>query len=916
MTSFKTFPEKSFTFQFSTIFEYINGQRYAKIQNECGHYYSKNKVFINNGDMFNAKYIIEYFKKTQNIEEFIDNNNISTNDSSMRNIGIYSNELIKKIDEIVDEATLIENMNIIGGIEFLKKKQYEEFLDQTSNIKKMNFLKNKTNEYANLSRSHLMSIQHSKRNKNNNYYFKIMTSLFNEQLNETKHLKNCEIIKKQEIPFKLMQCSIIIFDITNYSEYELHQARISFNYIFNELMKYTDEELLKSKENGIIRKFLLISTAMTWVKENNNLQIHNEYEEQETDFGITQESILERLPLTKYQNIFEFEKLILKSNSSRIKDIFKTFIIGTGIIYGQEENALHHIFKSALTNPKEMYIAMFNYKVPVFHIDELVKLVFIISKYDDRVKGHYVLAIEQESYGFNNIIKSLCNEYCGSRLVLKEDHFIMKQYKFNDFTWDLICSDLAIDPMLDIIIPDYQIQRTSIIFNIKESIREFVEANNFHSLKLIVSGQVKDVVTDIAKHLAQYYQLQLINVHGLINNHLTMLKNNQNKLKLNIIDIYEKRTNIINALTNITDQFKDENVEHINAALKIIYSSDEKIIGDSSKTFVIKESSETSLKSKNIELECNDYFQENTNKQCIQSKKELFEVEKNIINIKHLIKNLNDKYEEYVDIIGKNKGQLDTHFLLPLIIETLSSFSCRNQGYVLDIFPLTYEQVNFIFNKVVEHPNFIVLLSSNTNTPTTIEKTCSTIHSTHEYQANNTHVNNKTANRYEITTTKYMRNYFMSKNVKILRFDVPLELTNGKMNDLINNHYINSIITQIGHTPNEADLRKTIINLRQKTLLKTMNKTKAMANIRLKTALNKLNIMKEQWDSDYITTQKSKKKHEHKMSVNIHTFLKINVLPLLMKEICLIDNGEVPVSQFPERTLNKTKLCDTLIHED
>jgi hypothetical protein len=877
MTSIKSRTEKSFNFRFPTVFEYSIGQRYAKLKNECRQYYSKNKVFINNGDTFNGKYIIKYFKKTQNIEEFVVNNNRSTHNNSLKKIGNHTRELLK----IVDEATLTKNINIISSIKFLTKQKYEEFLDQYSNVKKINYLKNNFNEFAMSSKSNFMPIQHSKlKFERNNFYFKIMTSLYDKQFNEIKHMKNCEIIKKQEIPFKLMQCSVVIFDITNYSEYELHQARMSFNYIFNELIKYNDEEILKSKKNGIIRKFILISTAMTWVKKNN----HQTGEEQESDFVTTQESILERLPLTKYQNIFEFEKLMLKSNSSKIKDIFKTYIIGTGITYGHEESAFHHVFKSALINPKEIFISILNHRVPMFHIDELAKLVFIISKYDDRVRGNYVLAIEQKSYGFNNIIKSLCNESCSSHLVLKEDHLIIRKYKFDDFTWDLICSDLIIDPMLDIIIPDYHIRRTSIVSNMKESISEFVEANNFYLIKLIVSGQVQHVVNDIAKILAQYYQVKLVNVPDLINNYLTMLRTNQNEFELKINDFYEKRKNIIHSLNNFIDQFKNESFEQINEAFKIKkYSSTEKIMEDSNQTFAVRETSGISIKTKSTELEYTDYFQEGTNEQYIQIKNDLFEVEKDIINIQHMIKNLKDKYDEYENNMSRNQGELDYHFLLPLIKESLSS--CHNQGYVLDIFPLSYEQIEFIFDNVIENPNFIILLSTNTSISTTIKKNCTSIHNIYEYQVKNMHVNHKTTSRYEVTTTNYIRDYFMDKNVKILKLDVPLELTTGKMTDLQYNHYMNSITTQIGHTHNKIDLQEIIKNLRQKTITNTLKKSN--------TIFNKLKIMKEQWENNIIANQKSKEKQENRMSVNTRTYLRLNFLPVLMKEICLIDNGAI-----------------------
>ncbi|XP_022163044.1 adenylate kinase 7-like [Myzus persicae] len=291
--------------------------------------------------------------------------------------------------------------------------------------------------------------------------------------------------------FSKNKCGVTIFDITNDSEIELEQARFSFNYIYNELINYSDEEIIRSKEKGINRKFILISTAMTWVKETCNNQIYSENEEVNTSFTE--------------------------------KNIFQTYIIGTGIIYGHEENALHHVFTSAWHNPKEMYITMLNRTVPVFHVDELVKLVFIVSKYD-RVKTNYILAVEQESYGFNNIIRSMCDELYS---------------------------------MLDIIIPDNQILQTSIISNMKKLTLDFVEANKLYSLKIIVSGQPTHVSSNIAKRLAKYYKVQLINIPKLINNYFTSLKNDRIELELKINDLFVKRTNIKHALAKLIAQFDE-----------------------------------------------------------------------------------------------------------------------------------------------------------------------------------------------------------------------------------------------------------------------------------------------------------------------------------------------------------------------
>lgn len=923
MNSLNILNDESFTFQFPSIFDCSIVKAYAKRQCEYGQYFSKNKVFINNGDTFNGKYIIEFFKKTRNINDFLNFNDNSTNnrDSTFLNKinnNFDSTDLHKIINEIQHEVTSTESINILSSIGLITNKQYKEFLDQPSNTKKINYLKNNIDKLAMYFKPHFMPLQRPTIKLNNiernDFNFKIMTTLFNEKSKKKPHLKNCKVVKNNEISSKLLQCSITIFDITNDSEIELQQAKNSFNHIYNELIKYSDEEIIRSKKSGAIRKFILISTVMTWVKEINNSINHCEDEEVHID--MTQENIFDRLPMTKYQIIFELEKLILKSNSSKIKDIFKTYIIGTGIIYGHEENAFHNLFSNAWKNPKEMYMSVLNRMVPVFHVDELAKLVLIVSKYDDRVKDNYILAIEQESYGFNNIVKSVCNELCNSSLISKEDNVIINQYQFNSFTWDLICSDLVIDPMLDIVVPDYQTQRKPIISSIKKIIDEYVEANSLYSLKLIISGKPTHVASNIAEHLAQYYKVQLINIHSLTNNYLSSLKNNEIELKLKMKKCYEKRKNIIYSLAKLSGQSEDEWLSHVDETFRldnysIMEHANSQVIADSnsmnntmykSEYNIFTESSEMYTKMNNLEY--------GSDEQYVKNKNNLFELDKEINLIKYTIKNINDKYEKYENNINSSKEQLCDNDLLPLIKEFLSSPTCHNQGYILEIFPLSDEQMEFLYNKDVDYPNYIVLLSPKTFRffPNICkDASCSTIENENGNHLSCYNLNQKTENIYS-------PDYFTINGVNILRLNIPLELVNEASSyDYQHKFFINSIITQIGQSPFQGNIYKTstdIIQIESKNKFKALKETR---NKKLKIALNKLNIMKKQWNSDIEKTLELEKKQEYRKSVKIHNFVSSNILPKLLIEISPIGDG---VLQFPEKALNKTKLCCTRVNEN
>lgn len=957
MSFFNILTDESIAFQFPTVLKHDFIQTSAKYQNE-NKYYSKNNIFINNGNTFNSKYIIEHFKKTLklNINEIIDTSSINHYNPTILSKIQSSFATIEK-HKIINETTLIENIHILSSIGLLTKKQYKEFLIQPTKIKKINYLRNNCGQLTVYFKPHLMPLQRPTiklQDTNKNHKYKIIVTLDKETLkrNNIHHLKNCEIIEKNKFSFvsELMQCSVIIFDVTNDSESELQQARNAFNYIYNELMRYTDEEIVSCKRNGIIRKFILVSTVMTFVRENYNQLTHNKYEEAQTI--ITHHDILERLPIDKYKLIFEFEKFILKSNQTKIKDIFKTYIISTGVIYGHEENAFHNIFANAWNNPEEMYASVLNRNVPVFHVDELAKLLFIVSKYDDCVKDNFILALEQETCGFNNLIKSVCNELCSSNLVLKEDNLVMNQYKFNSFTWDLICSNLIIDPMLDITVPDYQMKHTSIISNMNKITQEFIKTNNLCSLKILISGSQVQIARNIAEQVAQYYQVKLISIPYLINNYSKLLKNHQNKLKVKINDIYEKRRKMISTRIKLTSKLQNEQFKHLNKECNININSlnepttDEIMDNDNHhfkihNTLYLSKNENCSMPS-NISMNIEHiYYKESNNELYAKHNNHILKMDEEINNIKNTLENLNYKFKTYENNINRNKEQLDNCYLMSIIKESLSLFSCCNQGYVFELFPLTVEKMELIFNENIGYPSFIVLLSNISNTPTFFKETCSTNISHCNTHLNNyslKHGNKTNSNNFEYQTYKYNVNFSNSinetnifnihdtfenklennhnkrhkyktsvvvdmikyctiKNIIILKFNIPFELAKATPSyDLQYKSFLESILSQIGR-PSFKHIYKTNLNNEAR------NRNTTKINEKLKSVSTKLSIMKKQWNNDVIKTLEFKKKKEK--SVTIHNFLRTNVLPTLLKVISPVDNGKNLVSQFPEKIFKK-----------
>lgn len=954
MSSLNVLTDESFDFQFPTIIGYSSAHTYTKWQNKKRQYYSKNKIFINNGDTYNAKYIIEYFKNARNINEFNDIYYRSTEYNDIINKSDFNTtkkQILKNKTQDEEVATTGENSNIMSVIGLFTKKQYKEFLDQPSKMK-TDYLKKMCDRFAPFFTPHSVPLERptTKHGQmfNNDVDFIITTSLLNEKSDElTEHLKSCKIVGKNEIPWTLMQYGTTVFDVTaNDHESELKRATMCFDYIYNELDKYSDKELLKIKENGIIRKFVLISTVMTWVEEsgnhdndnndndnydnendnNENYENYENYEENvDTDrdaVAVRVEKHSERLPERAYQRVFELEKRILKTNSSRLKDVFETRVIGVGLVYGREQNALRGVFADAWTDPEEMLVSTVDAPMPAIHVNELARVVHGVVAAGDRSRD-YVLAAT-ESYSFNEVVASVRDQFCRARLVTAAEHgTIATRYGLDDWTSDLTRADLrwiATD-------------RWPEVFDAQRSARrEFVQASGheFRAVRvIIISGQPATfAAAEVARRLARHYHVRLVDVAGLAEDRLTLLENARRETQSKINDAYEKLGDRDGEVDDVSD--KTPASRHYEYE----YNDHETL----AELYEIEGS--RSLNSGSAYR-----FRDETH---------LVPLYEDITRLEHAMENLNVAYDEFVRDMSKNKGRLNDHYLLPLIRESLSSFSCRNRGYVLDISLLTVEQIEDIFNNEnVDRPDLLVTLSLNTNvlncrghsahSTTRCEKGrwnghyskhCGGTNSDnsddqsrgyydeHDVESNNVtsestihdyrsifeskieNINQKSEDEYEVTIINSVINYFSSRSINTLTLDVPLEL-NKRSNHLYYEAFVDVIIKRLGGgISNKADTYQECLP----------SKTKHTSE-KFEVALNKLSIRKGQWNSAVDKYVERERKIEQIKSEKIQNSLRTNILPKLLKEVFLITNREVSVLHFPEKTLNKTKLCSTLMDE-
>lgn len=211
-----------------------------------------------------------------------------------------------------------------------------------------------------------------------------------------------------DFPLLVSHCDIIVCDIS--------QGKNQFNEAKN-IIKFIEENL----ENGneISLTLILISSIMTWArtpKNINELTTDRHYRRRRPHPCFNQHLIIERKVLNLQQ---------------KYKNLVKSFIVCPGIIYGEEEDIFHYIFKSCyLNNPQVDIFLPASNKLPIIYIHDFARYMMeIITKSPDG--ANYFLAVQPESLSVKeivtNFIELMAGEEMRVRICEKEEIFLMNE---------------------------------------------------------------------------------------------------------------------------------------------------------------------------------------------------------------------------------------------------------------------------------------------------------------------------------------------------------------------------------------------------------------------------------------------------------------------------------------------------------
>ncbi|KAF8821105.1 Dpy-30 motif protein [Cardiosporidium cionae] len=218
-----------------------------------------------------------------------------------------------------------------------------------------------------------------------------------------------------------------------------------------------------------------------------------------------------RLPYPKYERWKYLETLCI--SLGKVENL-KTYVIGTGILYGNGEDALYPLLKSAWLSEKTSHvIGPGTNVIPMVHTTDVARLVGALSS--GLVEEQYHLAIDMANSTQLSIVRGVIDgvgEHYDVPMVLSE-HILLEKNA------DLFTIDLLMESTEVMRNPDFNWHcKYGLIANLSVVTREFCEKRDLKPIQICILGPPGSGKTRIAEMLSSQYGIKHIQVEQFIRN--------------------------------------------------------------------------------------------------------------------------------------------------------------------------------------------------------------------------------------------------------------------------------------------------------------------------------------------------------------------------------------------------------------